>query len=153
PAVRIRIPGGPRHLTGPELKQASLFLFCGAPAHNQLYSDLGSRSKRTNSDIAAREFLRDNAHRLLAKPEAAIALRYGEAEHPKLRHLRNDVERDIAVGAMPLLCLRCDLAVGKLAHLLADGSQRLVQAAVADCGILMAPHALDQACAVPDIQR
>src|SRR5207302_10892689 len=112
-----------RHpLSGRELRQPAFFLLVGAAPHDQLCSDLGSRSKRANSDIAAREFLRDNAHRLLAKPEAAIALRYGEAEHPKLRHLRNDVERDIAVGAMPLLRLRCDLTIGKLAHLLADGS-------------------------------
>src|SRR5262249_6470381 len=53
---------------------------------------------------------------------------------------------------MPLLRLWCDLAVGKLAHLLADRSQRLVQAAVADCGILMGPHAFDETRAVLDMR-
>src|SRR5262249_33125784 len=86
------------------------------------------------------------------KSQAAIALRDGETEHSKLRHLRNDIERDIAIGAMPSLRLRCDLAVGKLAHLLADRSQRLVQAAVADCAILVGLHAFDETRALLDMR-
>src|SRR5262249_5992484 len=82
-------------------------LFLGATADDQLGGDLGTRSERTNPDIAARELLRDHAHRLLTESKTAILLRDREPEHTQLRHLREDVERDVAVGAMPLLRLRC----------------------------------------------
>ena len=46
--------------------------------------------------------------------------------------------------------MRHDLAVGELAHLLADGIQRLIETAVADRGRWLPGHQLDQARAVPN---
>ena len=49
---------------------------------------------------------------------------------------------------MPLLRLWRDFAVGELAHFPADRRQRVVQAAVADGGVVMFAHKLDQTSAV-----
>ena len=134
-----------------ELRQPVTPLFLGATADDQLGGDFGTRSERTNPDIAARELLRDHAHRLLTESKPAILLRDREPEHAQLRHLREDVERDVAVGAMPLLRLWCDFAVGELVHLVADRRQRLVQPAIADRAVVVGPHQLDQAGAALDI--
>ncbi len=74
-----------------------------------------------------------------------------EAEDAKLRHLRNDLERDVAVRPMPLLCLRRDFAVGELADLFAHRRQRFVQSTVADGNLVMFPHQLDETGAVLDM--
>src|SRR5262249_56404112 len=58
---------------------------------------------------------------------------------------------EAAVGAMPLLRLWCDLAVGELAHLVADRRQRLFQPAGADSGVVMGAHELDQTGAALDV--
>src|SRR6201999_4395902 len=74
-----------------------------APAEDQFGSDLRARTERANADIATRQFLGDDAHRLLAEAHAGIFLRNGQSEHTELGHLRDDLERDIAVGAVPTL--------------------------------------------------
>src|SRR5262249_58794105 len=119
-------------LSSGELRQPPALLFLGAAADDQLCGDFRTRAKRTDPDIAARELRREDAHRLLAEPEAAMLLRDGEAEHADLRHLRNDIKGDIAVGAVPVLRPGCDLALRELSHLVADRRQRVVEAAVAD---------------------
>jgi hypothetical protein len=143
--------GGRQHFARGEFGQPLALLFLGAGADDQLSGDFGARAERADPDIAAREFLGHHAHRFLAEAEAAILFRDGEAEHAELGHLRQDIERDIAVGAVPLVRLRHHLAVGELAHLIANRRQRLVETAVADGGTMMRSHQLDQARAALNI--
>jgi hypothetical protein len=143
--------GGRQHFARGELRQPFALLFLGAGADDQFGGDLGARAERANPDITARELLGHHAHGFLAEAQAAILFRDGEAEHAEVGHLREDLERDIAVGAVPLVRLRRDLAVGELAHLIADRRQGLVETTVADRGAMMRPHQLDQACAALDI--
>ena len=54
--------------------------------------------------------------------------------------MRNHVERNVAVGQVPLMRVRHDLAFGELAHLVADRLERLVEAAIADGRAMMLAH-------------
>ena len=119
-------------VAGGDLRQPEALLLLGAAARDQLGGDLGAGAERADADIAARQFLGDDAHRLLAEPHAAVVLRDREAEHAEVRHLRDDVERDRCVGEMPAMRLRHHLAVGEFAHLLAHRHQRFVDVRTAD---------------------
>ena len=77
-----------------------------------------------------------------------ILFRNRQPEHAELGHVRDDLERDVAVGQVPFVRVRHDLAVGELAHLLADRLERLVEAAVADRRAVMLAHQRDEARAV-----
>ena len=95
-----------QHLAGGDLRQPLALLLFGAAAEDQLGGDLRAGAERADADIAARQLLGDHAHRFLAEPHAAELLGDGEAEHAELRHLRDDLERDVAVGAVPALRVR-----------------------------------------------
>ena len=58
-----------------------LFLRLGAADEDQFGGDLGARAERADADIAARQFLRHDAHRDLAEPHPAIGLGDRQAEH------------------------------------------------------------------------
>ena len=94
--------------TSPEASFGSHCCFCSSVPlpQDQLGGDLGAGAERADADIAARQFLGDDAHRFLAEPHAAEFLRDGEAEHAEVGHLRDDVERDVAVGAVPAVRVR-----------------------------------------------
>ena len=111
-----------QHFAGCDLRQPLALLVFGAAAENKLGRDLGAGAETADADIAARQFLGDDAHRFLAEPHAAVILGDGEAEHAELGHLRDDIQRDVFVAQVPFLRVRHDLAVGELAHLLADRS-------------------------------
>ena len=130
--VRLGEHRGRQHLAGGDLRQPLALLLLGAAAEDQLGGDLRAGAERAHADIAARQLLRDHAHRFLAEPHAAELLGDGQAEHAELGHLRDDLERDVAVGAVPALRVLDHLAVGELAHLLADRFQRFVETAGAD---------------------
>ncbi len=117
---------------GRDLRQPLGLLLVGAAAEDQLGCDLRARAERAHADIAARKLLGDDAHRLLAEPHPAERLGDGQAEHAQLGHLRNDLERDVAVGAVPAMRVVDDLAVGKLAHHVADRFQRILETADPD---------------------
>ena len=121
-----------QQLAGSDLRQPFLLLLGGAAAEDQFGGDLRAGAERADPDIAARELLGDHAHGFLAQPHAAEFFRNGQPEHAELRHVADDLHRDIAVGAVPALRVADDLAVGELAHLLADRFQRLVETADAD---------------------
>ena len=88
--------------TSPERSSAAIcVLILGAGAQNKFGGDLGSGAKRADADIAARQFLGDHADRFLAKPHAAEIFGDGQAEDAELRHLSDDVERNIGVFQMP----------------------------------------------------
>ena len=57
------------------------FLRLGAADEDQLGGDLRAGAERADADIAARQLLRDDAHRDLAEPHAAVRLGDGQAEH------------------------------------------------------------------------
>ena len=143
--VRLGEHGGRQHFAGGELRQPFFLLLGGAAAEDQFGGDLRARAERADADIAARQFLGDHAHGLLAEPHAAEFFRDGEPEHAELGHLRDDLERDVAVGAVPGLRVADHFAVGEFAHFLADRFQRLVEAARADRGAMAGAHQLDQA--------
>ena len=109
-----------------------MFLRLGAADQDEFGGDLGARAERADADIAARQLLRHDAHRHLAEPHAAIGLGDGEAEDAHGAQARDDLERDIGVGAMPALGVGYDLGVGESAHLAADRLEGLVKAGVAD---------------------
>ena len=62
------------------LGQVFLFLRLRAADQDEFGGDLGPGAERADADIAARQFLRHDAHRDLAEPHAAISLGDGEAE-------------------------------------------------------------------------
>ena len=109
-----------QHLTGCDLGQPFLLLFASAAAEDQFGGDLRARAKRPDADIAARELFRNHAHGFLAEPHAAELFRNGQSEHAELRHLPDHFHRDVAIGPVPVLRAADHLAVGKLAHLVAD---------------------------------
>ena len=123
-------------------------LLVGAAAEDQLRGDLVAGADRADADIAARQLLGDDAHRLLAEAEPAELLGDGEAEHAELGHLADHFERDVGVGAVPCLRVRHHLGVGELAHLLAHGVEDVVEPAVADGRAAVLGHQGDQAGAV-----
>ena len=135
---------GRQHLAGRDLGQPGALLLLGAAAEDQFGRDLGARAERAHSDIAARELLGDDAHRFLAEPHAAEFFRDGQPEHAELGHVRDDVERDVGVAEMPIVGMRHHLALGELAHLLADRIERIVEPAIADRHAVMAAHQLDE---------
>src|SRR5260370_17471089 len=100
--------GGWQSVAGGELRRRAVFLFLGATADDQLGGDLGTRSERADADIATGEFLRDDAHRLLAESEAAIAFRDLEAEHAQLGHLPHPPHQHLPLAPSPLLRLLPD---------------------------------------------
>ena len=116
----------------------------------RISSAISERVPSEPTPIAARELLGDDAHRLLAEPQPAVFLRDREPEHAELGHLREHLEQDVAVGAMPRLRLRHDLAVGEFAHLVADRRQRFLKPAVAG-GVVVCLHQLDQPRAALDV--
>ena len=103
--------------------------------------------RRADADVAARQLLGHDAHGFLAEPHAAVLLGDGEAEHAELGHLRNHIERNVCVAQVPLLGARRHLAVGELAHLLADRFERVVETAGADRRLLPLPHQRGEPCA------
>ena len=72
----------------------------------------------------------------------------GQPEHAELGHVRHDLERDVAVGQVPFVRMRRDLAVGEFAHLVADRLERLVEPAVADGRAVLLAHQRDEPRAV-----
>ena len=91
--------------------------------------------------------LGNDAHRFLAQAHPAVFLRNGEAEHPELRHVGDDFERDIAVRKMPAVGVGHDLALGEFSHFLADRFERVVETVIQHQRTA-APHQLDEARAV-----
>ena len=124
--------GGRQHFARGDFRQPFFLLRGGAAAENQFGGDFRSRAKRADADVAARQLFGDHAHRFLAKPHAAEFFRNGQAEDAELGHLRDDLERNVAVGEMPALRIADHFAVGEFAHLVPDRFQRLVQTANAD---------------------
>src|SRR5262249_21315704 len=59
-------------------------------------------------------------------------------------HLRDDLGWDIAVGSVPFLRMRHDIAVGELAHLAANSIERFLKPALSYSGIVMGRQQLDQ---------
>ena len=146
--VRLGEHGGRQHLAGGDLRQPLLLLFVGAAAEDQLGGDLRARAERADADIAARQLLGDHAHGLLAEPHAAVFLRDRQAEHAEIGHVRHDLDRDVAVGQVPLVRMRHHFALGELAHLVAHRFERLVEPAVADGRAMMLAHQRDEPRAV-----
>ena len=73
-----------------------LFLFVGAAQANQLGGDLGARAQGADTDVAAAQLFRYQAHSGFPETEAAPFFGHGEAENAKLGHLfdhrhRNEV--------------------------------------------------------------
>src|SRR5437868_7499971 len=131
PAVGFGEHRSRQYVAGRDLRQPSPFLLFGAGFEDQLRRDLGAGRERTHADIAARKLLRDHARRLLAEPKPAPDFRHTETEYTELGELRYDIQRDAAVGPMPRLRLRYDLALGKFAHLVANGGERFLEPALA----------------------
>src|SRR5690242_3179249 len=136
---------GREHFTGGNLRQPFLLLSCGAAAENQFRGDLRASAERADADVATREFFRYDAHRLFAQLHAAEFLGNGETEHTEVGHLRNDIERNVAVGPVPALRASDHLAIGEFAHLVADRVQRLVKSATADRNAVVLAYQFDQA--------
>ena len=130
--VRLGEDGSRQDFAARDLRQVFLFLRLGAADEDELGGDLGPGAERTDADIAARQFLRHDAHRDLAESHAAVGLRDGEAEDAHAAKAGDDLERDIGVGAMPTLRVGDDLGVGEAAHLAADRLEGLVKARIAD---------------------
>ena len=124
--------GGRQDFAARDLRQIFLFLRLGAADENELGGDLGPGAKRADADIAARQFLRHDAHGDLAESHAAVGLGDGEAEDAHAAKAGDDLERDIGVGAMPTLRMRGNFGVGEAAHFAANGLEGLVEAGVAD---------------------
>ena len=137
-----------QHFAGRDLRQPFAFLLLGAAAQNKLGRDLGAGAEAADADIAARQLLGDDTHRFFAKPHAAVILGDGQTEHAELGHLGDDIERNVLVAQMPLLRMRHHLAFGELAHLLADGFERIIEAAGTDGRVVSELHQLDQPGAV-----
>ena len=127
-----------QHGTRRDLRQPFPLLLLGAAGQNQLGRDLGAGAERANAEVPARQFLRHDAHGLLAETHAAEALRNRQGEHTQFPQIRDDVEWDQLVGEVPALRPSCDLAVGEPAHLVAYRSQLLVYARAADGDVVRA---------------
>ena len=80
-------------------RQPVRLLLLGAAAEDQFARDLRAGAERADADIAAREFLGDDAHRGLAEAGAAVLLGDGQAEHAERAHLLDDLDRDQLVAA------------------------------------------------------
>ncbi len=122
-----------KHLARGDLRQPVLLLLGRAAAKDQLGRDFRARSKRADTDIAAREFFRHDAHRGLAEPGATELLRDRQPEHAELAHLLNDRQRNELVLEVPLMCVRRHAVADELAELLADEVHLLVQGHVSKC--------------------
>ena len=131
---------GRQYFTRRQLRQPFRFLLGGAAAENEFGGDFRARAERADADIAARQFLGDHAHRLLAETHAAEIFRNGQAEDAEIGHLRDDFHRNVAVGAVPALRVADHFIVGEAAHFLADRFERLIQAAGADRGAVTGAH-------------
>ena len=131
---------GRQDLAARDLGQVFLLLRLGAADQDQFGGDLRAGAERADADIAARQFLRHDAHRDLAEPHAAVILGDGEAEHAHRAQTRDHLERDVGVGAVPVLGMRDDLGVGEAAHLAADRLERLVETGVADRALRALPR-------------
>ena len=142
---------GRQYLARRQTRQPLLLLLLGAAAKDQFGGDLRAGAERADADIAARQFLGDDAHRFLAETEAAVILRNGQAEDAQLGHLRDHFERDVVVAQVPVVGVRLDFAVGKLAHLFADRAERFLETAIAHGRVVVLTHQLDQAGAAFDI--
>ena len=134
-----------RYLAGGDLGQPFPFLLGGAAAEDQFGGDLRTGAQGTDANIAARELFGDHAHGFLTEPHAAVLFRNRQPEHAELGHLRDDLERDIAVGAVPRLRVADHFAIGELTHFLADRFQRLVEATDADRRVMALAHQRHQA--------
>jgi hypothetical protein len=130
--VRLGEDRGRQHLAGGDPRQPGRLLLVGAAAEDELGGDLRAGAERADADIGARQLLGDDAHRFLAEAETAELLRDRQAEHAELGHLRDDLERDVAVREVPLVRVRDDLGFREAAHLAAHRLERLVEARVAD---------------------
>ena len=126
--IRLGENGRRQHLAGRDFGQPLALLLFRAAAEDKFGGDFGAGAEAADPDIAAGEFLGHHAHRFLAEAHAAIILGDGEAEHAKLGHLRDDIERDILVTQVPFLRMWHDLAVGELAHFLPDRVRAFPQA-------------------------
>ena len=102
------------------------------PDQDQLGGDLRACAERADADIAARQLLGDDAHRHLAEPHAAVASGIVRPNTPISARPRDDFERDVGVGAVPVLRVGDDLGVGEAAHFRADRLEGLVEAGIAD---------------------
>ena len=87
-------------------EQVLLLLRLGAAGADQLGRDLRARAERADADIAARQFLGDDAHGELAHAEPAPLLRHGQAEHAEIGHLLHHRQRDQLVAQMPAMRMR-----------------------------------------------
>ena len=111
-----------------------MLLLLGAAAQDQLGGDLRAGSEGTDTDIGARQFLGDHAHRDLRQAHAAVLLGNRQAEDAELGHLGDDLHRDIGVLAVPLVSMWHDLGKAEAAHFGADRFHVLVEAGLADGG-------------------
>ena len=124
--------GGRQDRSARDARKVFLFLRLRSADQDEFGCDLGACAERADPDIAARQFLGNDAHGDLAEPHAAKALGDCEAEDAEIREARDHLERDVGVGAMPVLRVGDDLRVGEATHLAADRLERLVEAGVAD---------------------
>ena len=107
------------------------FLRIGAAAQDQLGGDLRAGAERSDADIGAAQFLRDDAHALLAQPQSAVFFRNRQAEDAELRHFLDNLKRDVVVLQVPFVRMRRDLGVRETAHFIADLLVSVFQSGVA----------------------
>ena len=143
--VRFGKYGGGQHFTRGDFRQPFFFLRGGATAENQFSGDFRSCAKRTNTDVAARELFRHHAHRLFAEPHSSELFGYRKPEYAKLGHLRDDLERDVTIGAMPVLRVADHFTVGKFPHFFPDRFQRFIETTRANRGAMACAYQFDQA--------
>ena len=121
-------------------RQPFLLLRLGAAAEDQLRRDLRARPERADADVAARQFLRDHAHRRLRHAGAAVLLGDGQAEDPEPPHLLDDRQRDQLVLQVPLVGEGHDLVVGEAPELVADHLVVLVEPGRPEAGTALGRH-------------
>ena len=136
--VRSRVglgeDGRRQDLARRNLRQPVLLLRRRATAQDQLGRDLRARAQRAHADIAARQFLRHDAHRRLAKPRTTEFLRDRQPEHAKLAHLPDHRERDELVIEVPSMRMWRHPVGDKLGELRPDEVHVLVEAHITECG-------------------
>ena len=109
-----------------DARQVLLLLRLGAAGADQLGRDLGTRAERADADIAARQFLGDDAHGELAHAQPTPLLGDGQAEDAEIGHLLHHRQRDQLVAQVPAMGVRRHFGIDETAELTAHLVERLV---------------------------
>ncbi len=137
--LRLGQPEAGQRAAGDEVGQPLLLLLVGAVGQDRVDAEADTGLQRDADRLVdPAELLDRDAQRGEVRPRAAVLLRRGQPEQAEFAHGVHDVDREMVL-AVPLRHVRRDLALGEVAH---DLAERLVVLGQLERHDLASPDAL-----------